>query len=102
MGTSSSLARMASNSSMVGLLIIISTKQCFITLHDRTALQDISAKMFRTSGRRQTPVFAAPAAHGAGAACLRQFEAAERRGMEARAGGGVHRVALEWSEVEPA
>jgi len=39
-------------------------------------------------------------AHGAGAACLRRFETVERSGMEARAGGAVHRAALEWSGVE--
>ena len=31
-------------------------------------------------------------AHGAGAACLRRFEALERRGMEARVGEAVHRL----------
>jgi len=41
-------------------------------------------------------------ARGAGAACLRRFETVERRGMEARACGVVHGLALEWSGVEPA
>jgi len=38
----------------------------------------------------------------AGTACLRRFETVYRSGMEARAGGAVHRLALEWSGVEPA
>jgi hypothetical protein len=40
--------------------------------------------------------------HGAGVACLRRFETVERSGIEARASGAVHWLALEWSGVEPA
>jgi len=39
-------------------------------------------------------------AYGDGVACLRRFETVERSAMEARAGGEVHWLALEWSGVE--
>jgi len=40
--------------------------------------------------------------HGAGVACLRRFESVERSGMEARASGAVHWLALQWTGEETA